>query len=152
VLDALGPRRGGRAFGAYTDWQVAWRYAIETTPGGVRVGEVSVDVRAAVVVPRWRPPRSAPAELAAQWSRYVAAIELHEQGHVDLAVAAGRAVLVGLEGLPTFAGPDALRRAADALAEAEVEQVRARERAYDDASRHGASQGVAWPETAPCDR
>jgi predicted secreted Zn-dependent protease len=96
VIQTLGPTRAGRTFAAFTDWEVSWDYSIETGEERLRVSDVGVTVRAVVTVPRWRPPRSATAALVEQWRQYLAAIDLHEQGHVNLAVEAGRCVLARL--------------------------------------------------------
>jgi predicted secreted Zn-dependent protease len=148
VIEALGPTRHGRTFAAFTDWEVSWDYSIAPGPGGMRVAAVRVGVRAAVVVPRWRPPRSAPPGLTAAWQRFLAAIEDHEQGHVNLAVEVGRTLLGRLEGFAAFADPAALKSAVEAAALAEVAAARERERLYDDASDHGATQGVSLPDDA----
>jgi predicted secreted Zn-dependent protease len=148
VIEALGPTRHGRTFAAFTDWEVTWDYSLAPGPGGVRIAAVRVTVRASVLVPRWRAPRSTPPGLAAAWPRYVAAIEAHEQGHVNLAVEAGRAVLGRLEALPAFAGRGALKEAVEAAAGAEIAAARERERRYDEASDHGATQGASLQDDA----
>lgn len=145
VMQLLGPARGGRTFSAYTDWEVGWSYSVEPGPSGLHATSVRVAVRAAVLVPRWRPARGASAELVEAWPLYLAAIEVHEQGHVNLAVEAGRTVLACLEGLPAFAEPGALHSAAEIAAKTRVAAARDRERAYDQASSHGAAHGVKLP-------
>jgi predicted secreted Zn-dependent protease len=142
LLHTLGPTRNGCTFAAFTDWEVSWTYSVAPLPEGVHLAAARVDVRALVTVPRWRPPRSALAALIARWRQYRAAIELHEQGHVNLAVDAGRCVLARLETLPAFPSEQELQRAVDAAARAEIAAALDRERVYDEASGHGASQGV----------
>ena len=142
VIGALGPTRHGETFAAFTDWEVEWSYAVTPGPGGVQVAGVRVKVHARVVVPRWRPPRSAPQALVAAWQRYTDAIEVHERGHVNLAVEAGRTVLGHLEALPACAGAQALKQAVEAAAEAAIAAAREQERRYDEVSGHGATQGV----------
>jgi predicted secreted Zn-dependent protease len=152
VIEALGHSRGSGTFAAFTDWEVAWDYSIEGAAGEFRATVPRVGVRATITIPRWRPPRSAALALREQWCRYLAAIELHEQGHVALAIEAGRGVITRLEGLPLFADAQALRRAADAAARAAIAAARARENVYDEETGHGATQGARFPHAAPVDR
>ena len=147
VLWALGPLRGGRRFVAFTDWEVVWRYRAAEDSAGWRIGGVTVLVSIQVTVPRWRPPRSASGELIASWQRVLAAIDLHEQGHIDLAVEAGRAIHGRLLELPAASSTGALHEAAFAAAESILRGVREREVAYDRDTCHGALQGVCFPET-----
>ncbi len=150
VMQLLGPARGGRVFSAYTDWEVGWSYSVEPGPSGLHVTSVRVAVRAAVLVPRWRPAREASAELVDTWQLYLAAIEVHEQGHVNLAVEAGRTVLACLEGLPAFAERGLLHNAAEIAARTRVAEARNLEHAYDEASSHGVAHGVKLPDDRGC--
>jgi predicted secreted Zn-dependent protease len=102
-----------------------------------------VEAHAHVLVPRWRPPRSAPEALAAEWDRYLAAVEAHERGHVDIAIEAARTLLRELEALARFHDLKALRAAASEAAVAVIAAAHEEERAYDASSEHGALQG-AW--------
>lgn len=92
------------------------------------------------------PPVSASPQLVAGWQRYVAAIEVHEQGHVNLAVEAGRTVLVQLDGLGPVSAIERLRDVAADAANGAVSAVREREGAYDKDSRHGVLQGAVLAE------
>jgi predicted secreted Zn-dependent protease len=146
VLSALGPVRGGQRFGAFTDWEVAWRYRHSEAAEGRRICEVTIDLSVRIAMPRWCPPRSAPAGLVAAWEAYVAAVELHEQGHVALAVDAGAAVRRRLLELPALGSSAALDAAARTAAEEALRDARERELAYDRETCHGAAQGVRLPE------
>jgi len=145
ALDALGPVRAGRRFGAFTDWEVTWRYRHVDDRGTRRVAEVTVDVSARIMLPRWNPPRSASADLVTAWHALVAAIEEHERGHVDIAAAAGAEVQRRLMTLPPFGTKEELDAAAAAAAQEAVREAREREVTYDAATRHGESQGVCFP-------
>jgi predicted secreted Zn-dependent protease len=145
VLGALAPVRAGRRFAAYTDWEVEWRYRPGGDRGRLWPEAVTVTVTATVRWPYWRPPRSAAAGLTQSWERYVALLRAHEQGHVRIAEAAGRAVAAGLAALPPSASVAALAQAAARTAEGAVADARERERAYDVETSHGASLGVEFP-------
>ena len=137
----LGPLRFGRRHAAYTEWELRWSYAHRPYAEGWSTAAVSVVVTVTRSLPRWSPLPSAEAGLPAQWAEYLAALTLHEEGHVAIAREAGRAVRASLGALP----PRATKRELDELARSTVTMVteahRAEERAYDEATGHGATQG-----------
>src|SRR4051812_32993522 len=83
AMDLRGPRRGGRVFVAFTDWETHW----ERTEDGLRVRFYAV-----VTLPLWRPPRFGSAELVDRWARFREAVAVHEKGHVEIGLAAARAL------------------------------------------------------------
>lgn len=148
VLQTLGPSRSGRAFSAYTDWTVDWEFDIKAGMPHARVVNARVCVRAKITLPRWCPPRSASPHILTEWVRYIGALDAHEQGHLQLAVEAGRAVLAQLEALDGDADVGRLRQSASGVAESAVLAVRRQESRYDAVSRHGAAHGAALVDTA----
>ena len=145
LLALLGPMRSGRRFGAFTDWEIVWRYRHADDGGGRRICAVTVEVHATITSPRWAPPRTAPAQLVAAWKDYAAAIETHEQGHIAVAVATAEGIRTRLMALRTLPSKTALAHAAEAVAEEELREARAREMSYDQITCHGATQGVVFP-------
>ncbi|WP_437554758.1 DUF922 domain-containing protein [Sorangium sp. So ce367] len=93
------------------------------------------------LLPRWRPPPNAAPALVATWEAELRALVAHEEGHRDLAIAAGAAVAVALETTPPAASAEALDEAMMTRADAALAAARERERAYDQATAHGAR----WP-------
>jgi len=131
TIRLLGPRRGGIAYPAYTDWEIHWSHASEHGESGWSARDVSVVVNATITLPCWRPPRTAEPALLEAWRRLMAAIESHEQGHVDLAAQAAQALAERLEGLRSCPSRRALIAAARQLADQVLERARRRERVYD---------------------
>jgi predicted secreted Zn-dependent protease len=150
VLWTLGPVRQGRRFGAFTDWEIVWRYRQADDRGGCRIHEASTEVRATITSPLWKPPRSAPGDLVAAWREYVVAIETHEQGHLALAVEAAKTIWMRMIALPALPSKTALADAANAVAEEELRAARAREILYDQITGHGVTQGVVFPSENAC--
>lgn len=147
LIGVLGPTRGGRSYGGFTDWRIDWWFDVEAEQAAARVAGVRVEVRTHTLLPRWRPPGSAPETLRAEWGRYLAALETHERGHVNLAVEAGRNMLARLERLAGFGGLDALQEAAKDTAASVLASAHEQERAYDIGSEHGALQGARLAES-----
>lgn len=148
ALDALGPVRGGRRFGAFTDWHIAWRYRHRGgVDGPYEIVEAAVEVSALITVPRWIQPRSTAPGLLNDWQTFLAGVELHERGHVAIASAAGEEVRRRLLELPAFDTRTELEEAAAAAARIAIREGHAREMAYDVATRHGETQGASFAGT-----
>ena len=147
VSKALGPRRGGVAHAAFTDWEVRWKYSCEAGPVGWTAGDLSVVVDATVTLPIWAPPRSASADVVGAWRRYVSALEAHEEGHTRLATLAGCTVDRSLRRLAPAPMPTQLEALAARTGADVLEGFRELERAYDQRTNHGATQGVALPHS-----
>jgi predicted secreted Zn-dependent protease len=145
MVGLLGPSRGGQSFGAYTDWEVSWSYEPEPVASGHRVAAADVSVCVTITLPRWSAPPTAAAALVAEWEEYVAALEDHELGHRDLALSAGRAVEEAILALSPFPSGEQLAAAVNTAAQGAVSAARARERAYDEHTRHGLARGVKLP-------
>jgi len=145
MTNARGPSRDDRRFRAYTDWVVTWRCTTGLAAGRHVVEGLDVSVDATLTLPRWAPPPWAPAALVDAWRAYVDALERHEQGHVELAASAARDVRDALLALPGFETEEELASAVERAAASAIGAARERERAYDDATGHGATQGVRFP-------
>lgn len=148
LIEMLGPTRGGRRFGAFTDWQVRWVYVRAREGDRWRASEVTVTATITTTLPRWRAPSTVDAALARAWSEYVSALEAHEAGHVALGRSAGRALDDALRALPSQPSVAALDATASATARAIVDEHRQREVDYDRETAHGARQGVRWETRA----
>lgn len=134
---------GRPVFGRH-DWRVRWTYRTAPTIGGCELRDIRVQLTLETIMPRWRPPGDAPPALVAEWEEFVGALDTHERGHRGLSLEAGREAARALRSHAsgTCAG---LGRQASAAAQRVVETYRDRNRAYDDSTRHGATQGAVWP-------
>ncbi|MFN7147012.1 MAG: DUF922 domain-containing protein, partial [Myxococcota bacterium] len=107
-LRAKGPRHGGAEHGATTTWKVDW-----TWPDGGTCAPVTVMSTIVVTFPHWEPPADAPAHAVGNWQRYVKALAVHEQGHVDRV----RGVVAQIPGVLESAGCAGIEaKGAEALA------------------------------------
>lgn len=143
-LDASALRVDGRPFRGTTDWNVHWRFRYGPDGTGCRVTDVDVDLRVTTTVPRWDPPAEAERDLALRWAAYREALDAHEAGHRDLAVAAANEVRRTLAGLRT-ASCAGMSEEANARGRWVVERYRAEQRRYDRETGHGRTQGASWP-------
>jgi predicted secreted Zn-dependent protease len=65
---------------AETEWFPQYSY----TTSGQQLASAEVTVRVRITMPRWPGYDSAPSADRSEWDRFLAALQTHEQGHVDL--------------------------------------------------------------------
>lgn len=148
LIEMLGPTRGGRRFGAFTDWQVRWAYLRVREGDRWRASEVTVTATITTTMPRWRATSTVDAALARAWREYVSALDAHEAGHAALARSAARALDEALRAMPSQPSEGALDASASATARAIVDAHRRQEVDYDRETAHGAHQGCSWQGAA----
>lgn len=136
------PAEGISALGR-TDWNVTWRARWDGADI-CRVRNTDVRLQTTITLPRWNPAGTAPAALVAQWDAFLRALSIHEAGHAELGSEAARSVRRELERVtaPTCASMNS--RAQEAV-DRVLQEFRARNRLYDERTRHGATQGAVWP-------
>lgn len=116
-------------------------YRLEPQGQACRLADLAVTVEVTIHLPEWVPAKPTKSGLREAWAAMLAGLTLHEEGHRDNAVAAGRELHSRLAGLGT--DRDCLRLGRAAQREAFRAQVRfqLRDRNYDRRTRHGESQG-----------
>ena len=145
-MDQLGHSdESGHHWDAYTKWNVSWSYPYSTTAHGCVTGPITVEVKVTFVFPQWDDPEKAPEDLVERWHAYLATLQRHEDGHRDIALAAGCEILRTLDSLSAYASCGELEQTADAIAESTLEYYRQQEDTYDLETDHGATQGVHFP-------
>jgi len=138
-------RRGPYGGDAYARWFVHWSYPTEAVSNACDTGPIEVSVSVEYMLPEWTPPVNADRALIDKWNRYVAALQLHEDGHRDFGIGAAKDVLLALGALPPYPTCDDLNRAANTAANAVLDRYRVQELAYDRTTSHGATQGARFP-------
>ena len=134
-----------------TRWFISWTTRWEPVGGVCRITQARVSLRTEVRLPRWEPGPDASPELVSQWRTFVENVRSHENGHLEIAVAAAHAVERELRRVQTPSCMN-VQGAGNQAAERVVSEYRARQRAYDARLRHGAAQGAVWrspPPSAP---
>jgi predicted secreted Zn-dependent protease len=145
AMERLGPKDpvGGTPYAGYTKWTVAWSYRYERVDR-CALADVRVVARIRITLPRWDGARRADPTLAAEWSRFIAALRRHEDGHAAIARRAARRVARRLAALRPSRSCARLERVADAAAVRILNEARAAEIAYDERTRHGDTQGARF--------
>lgn len=132
-------------FTGWTRWRLRWRF--EPTEGqlGCEVGPVDVDLELTTVLPRWETSQAADPRLVQAWSDYLEALEVHEQGHGDLAREAAERIRDRLTAIGPAVDCASLRDQAHRVGHAEVQRLRRDNAWLDESTGHGATQGAIFP-------
>lgn len=137
----LQPDRTG--FAGYTRWNLSWRYARSTmgargcTPDGVEV-ELALTVR----YPGWADSTAADPALRSEWQRYLAALKAHEANHAAISLRGANRLARELR---TMVAPSCslLQVEGRTRATEVMSAIREENRRYDEATRHGATEGAS---------
>lgn len=132
----------GVRYHGYTRWQVGWSYRLAHRGPRCVLQSHAIRVEGRMTLPRWEPPPGAAEGLVREWEAYSAALREHEDGHYAIGTAAAAGSRRRLGELRGTVGCEALEQAIGETAEAVLDEFRARERAYDRDTGHGASQGA----------
>ncbi len=139
-----GPLEEERRWDGYTYWSIDWEYRYAPQSGSCEITEASVAFSVRVVLPVWRPTPEVPAPLRRHWERFVAALRVHEDGHVRIGADAARTVLARI-GRLTAPSCDGMADRANRIGHQTLDEFRARQRTYDADTGHGRTQGAVWP-------
>ncbi len=144
---------GVRENGFVGHYQARWRYAYRLSSGGggalhptagCRISDVRVDLQSVVREPDWQRTADAPAELAAEWESFAAALDDHERAHEKLAVDLAGDLVRTLEQLRALScqelSVEANREGERMSARLDEQQAR-----LDQETRHGMLTGARWP-------
>lgn len=78
ALDAHGGMHG------QADWKLGYQYEPKRAGRVCSVGSLSTQLMLTMTLPKWAPPRNAPSNLVSRWTRYVNALRLHAEGHLQI--------------------------------------------------------------------
>jgi predicted secreted Zn-dependent protease len=126
----------GQRVDALTRWYLRWRWPRQPD-GTCLLDRVEVTFSATMQMPRLADPAHLPRQVLARWQAYMAALQIHEQGHVRHAWENMESVARAIRASDCANATAAGRAATRALARWDVD--------YDRQTRHGLSQGARFP-------
>lgn len=132
-------------FDAHTEWYVSWSYPYSEAEGSCTTGPVTISVNITFTLPQWNTPANASEDLVDRWNAYLAALQVHEDGHKGIGIEAANEILQAMNALPAYRFCEELKQAADAAGERVLSEYRQREAIYDQTTNHGATQGARFP-------
>lgn len=139
------PQKAKPATDALTHWRVEWRYTVMPTANGCRCSSFGTTTAITITMPRWTAPVGATPSTRNAWDRYIQALGQHEAGHAQLALAAAADLNKLAKGLGEQTDCVGLKEKINALGQAVLEDYRKREKAYDERTQHGLTQGARLP-------
>jgi predicted secreted Zn-dependent protease len=113
---------------------VSWGPTLDFHQTDGVIDSVTIDVSIDLEMPAWSPPSSMLPRARAEWSRWYAALQAHEQGHIDLVHQAFDGLASRILGKQVATGRRLFATARSTLATAS--------RAYDGRTGHGTRQGT----------
>jgi predicted secreted Zn-dependent protease len=134
-------RRGPSGFHGMASWNIDYRYNFQTEGAQCRITSVRTTVKGRVLMPQWVDEPHAPKPMREAWQRYDAALIAHEEGHVAHGQTLVRALQRELGGLHA-ATCDELKQHVTATATRLIEAHKDLDRAYDERTQHGTTQGA----------
>lgn len=125
--------------------RVNWNFRWTSTPGQCRITEATTDVSVTTYIPRLLANAQRPASVQQKWDSYLLALQLHQDGHVDLAMNAARQIEQAIQNLPPAASCEQLQQAANAAGRRLLEQLAIDDREYDKRTQQGTLDGAHFP-------
>jgi predicted secreted Zn-dependent protease len=127
---------------ASTEWRIQWNAFVSRNGDQCYCTSFETTTMITVTLPKWIPPTNTPPAVREAWAKYLRALEQHEAGHADIALAATAEMHKRIKEIRSEADCDALRTKVKTECDAILEAHRAREKEYDQQTRHGATQGA----------
>jgi len=129
---------------ASTEWYVHWHAGYSASGGTCQCIGFTTTTTITITLPRWIPPTNTPVEVRTAWAKYIAALEVHEAGHADLAIGAAAEMHKRINAIGNDLDCVTLRTRVQNECQAALDSYRAQERDYDRQTRHGATQGATF--------
>ena len=144
------PWRDKSSMDGLTDWRVTWNFYVAPSGDKCRCTSFSTTTTITMTLPRWIAATNTPPEIKTAWQRYVTALAQHEAGHAQFALNAAAEMQKQSKNLE-MANCDALRSQISSQCQAILDDFRNREKAYDERTKNGATQGAVLRPERPND-
>ncbi|MEO8156780.1 MAG: DUF922 domain-containing protein [Betaproteobacteria bacterium] len=142
-LDQSGPvGADGTHYAGRTRWDIKWQFRHEQKDAICSMTEAAVYVGIAQTMPKWRGESRGVPGLKALWSKFIDALQRHEDGHKEHGVKAGREIEAAVLAVKPASNCEDLAAAANAAAQGIVAKYKALDADYDRTTNHGRSQGA----------
>lgn len=144
-LNACGATSEGEAYDAYTSYYINWAFNPKPVSGGCNITDLAVGAKIDYFYPKWEDPGNTQGDLVERWQNYMANLITHEEIHKDIAISGAQAIFDTLSSLPDSSDcSEALTLAGD-TAHALFTEYDNKNKAYDEETQHGATQGAVFP-------
>ena len=141
-IHACGPKDETGTWGAYTAYNINWRYDYDDTGAGCGIKNVTVGLQVDMYLPDWQKSENFAAGLDESWSTYISALTTHENGHRDYDVDGAGKILNTLSNLGSYNTCTEVGDAADIKGYEILDEIKALNESYDTSTNHGSTQGA----------
>jgi len=142
-LDQIGPvGSDGKHYAGRTRWDIQWKFKHQQQGITCSLKDVVVAVGISRTLPKWRGEDKGAPSLKAHWSRFIDALQRHEEGHKEHGLMAGRQIEAAVLAVKPASNCEDLEAAANAAAQAIVAKFQALDEEYDRKTDHGRRQGA----------
>lgn len=135
--------RAGERHDAVTSWDVRWKFRYVTVAEGCALESLATTLEVVTILPRW--PNRQSGALTQRWDKYIAALEAHEDEHLQIGLRAARLVHARLSTSEVARSCPILEERINSQAKTIVDQFLSEDAEYDRRTKHGASQGALFP-------
>ena len=142
-LDQNGPvGSDGNHYAGRTRWDIQWKFGHQQQGTTCSMRDVAVAVGIAQILPRWRAEDKGAAALKGRWTKFMEALQRHEDGHKERGMRAGKEIEAAVLAVKPASNCEDLEVAGNAAAEAIVAKYQALDEEYDRKTDHGRNQGA----------
>jgi predicted secreted Zn-dependent protease len=134
---------GPKGFHGLASWDISYQYTTKPVGNMCRFDTIRLRVQGEILMPKWTDEDAAPPSLRQRWQDYYAALQQHEEGHVQH----GNELAALIQ--EKFMGyGDMVCGQAKAIAQSEFDRLynnlKNRDKEYDQRTQHGATQGARF--------
>jgi predicted secreted Zn-dependent protease len=145
-LSGLGPLGSdGSRYDGDTKWAVHWQYGSQSDASGCAVVSSSVVLNVNMTLPQWEHSIYVPEALQRRWSTYLAALRMHEDGHLKNAEMEAAAIAQMLQTIGPQPDCELLNRKLLDHGQQIQQRYKANDAEYDERTGHGRTQGAVFP-------
>lgn len=146
-MNQMGPEdpRFGKRFYGNTTASIRFGYGYSIFGTRCQISSAEVNSSVIVTLPKWNIPANVSPQLIRNWSRFITALKLHEDGHKNYIIEASNKILDALKDLPDSPKCNSLGDLANATGQKIIKEYNERNIRYDRTTRHGATQGAVFP-------
>lgn len=146
-MNQLGPHdeKENRRYDAYTRWRFEYNYRYTTVQNQCKITMANVNITIKFTMPQWRNQEQSSPEIVNHWHQYIRNLQLHENGHKQHGIDAGREMWQILQQMPAYSSCPALKRAIEEKASEITQKYGQKDKDYDKITGHGRTQSATFP-------
>ncbi len=134
---------GPKGFHGLASWNIAYQYTTRPSGNACRFDSIRLVVQGEILMPKWTDEGTAAPALRQRWADYYAALQQHEEGHVQHGNELAALLQEKFMGYGDFACGQA-----KSIAQSEFDKLynnlKNRDKEYDQRTQHGATQGARF--------